>query len=87
MKLLSVIFLIPAIISIVISVLAFLGQIPDKGRNTGIVFAIASGIFGICEFICIMNSPKALFLLIAGILLINLLFTVAQNEKENDNNE
>ncbi len=84
MKLLSIIFFIAAVLSAVISVLAFLGKVSEKPKETGIVFAVASGIFGFCELICVWNSPKGLILVVAGVLLVNLIFTISKNEGENE---
>lgn len=84
MKLLSIIFFISAVISVILAVLAFIGKIPGKGKDTGIVFAIASGVFGLCELSCIWESPKGLILIIGGLLLANLIFTIARNEGEKE---
>lgn len=85
MKLLSVIFCISVVLSVILSVLAFLGKIPGKSKDTGTVLAIAAGVFGICELACIWNSPKGLMLVIFGVILVELLFTVARNEGEYEN--
>lgn len=84
MKLLSIIFFISAVCSVILSALAFLGKIPRKGKDTGIVFAVASGIFGICELACVWESTKGLILILCSVLLVNLLFTVARNEGEHE---
>ena len=65
--------------------LAFFGKLPGKSKTTGIIFLIASAVFGLCELCCIWESPKGLYLIIGGILLVNLVFTVARNEGEQDN--
>ena len=82
MKLFSIIFFISAVLSAVMAGLAFFGKIPHKGKATGAVFLIASGVFGLCELACIWESPKALFLIISSVLLINLIFTIARSEGE-----
>lgn len=81
MKLLSIMFFISAIISVILSVIAFLGKLSENGKEKGIVLAIASGIFGICELVCIWNSPKGLFLIIAGVIIVSLIFIVSKNEQ------
>lgn len=88
MKLLSVIFFITAFSSAVLSVLSFFGVLPGKGKDktTAVAFIIASVVSGICELVCIWGSPKGLFLIISGALLINLIYTVAI-EKEKRKNE
>ena len=85
MKLLSVIFFITAFASAVLSVLSFFGVLPGRGKDktTGIAFIIASAVSGICELVCIWGSPKGLVLIISGVLLINLVYTIAiENEKK-----
>ena len=82
MKLLSIIFFISAVSSAVIAGLAFFGRIPAKGKATGAVFLIASGVLALCELACIWESPKALFLIISSVLLINVIFTIARCEGE-----
>lgn len=88
MKLLSVIFFITAFSSAVLSVLSFFGVLPGKGKDkkAAVAFIIASAVSGICELVCIWGSPKGLFLIISGALLINLIYTVAI-EKEKRKNE
>lgn len=81
MKLLSIIFFISAFISVILSVLAFMGKISHKGKDTGIVLAVAGAVFGLCELVCIWNSPKGLFLIIAGVIIVSLIFTVSKNEQ------
>ena len=85
MKLLSVVFFITAFSSAILSVLSFFGVLPGKGKDktTGIAFIIASAVSGICELVCIWGSPKGLVLIISGVLLINLVYTIAiENEKK-----
>ncbi len=81
-KFLSIIFFVSAVLSAVLAVLAFIGVLPKKGKNTGIALVIASGIFGFCELICIWDSPKGLILVTGGVLLVNLLYIIAGNERE-----
>ena len=84
MKLFSIIFFASAVISAVLAALAFLGKISSRKKETGIVFLIASGIFGLCELACIWESPKGLCLIIGGVLLVNLVFIIAKNEGESE---
>lgn len=85
MKLLSIIFFISAFISVILSVLAFMGKISHKGKDTGIVLVVAGAVFGLCELACIWNSTKGLILIIAGMLLVNVVFTISKDEGENEN--
>lgn len=84
MKLFTVIFFISAVISVIFAGLAFFGKLPGKGKTTGIIFLIASAVFGLCELCCIWESPKGLCLIIGGVLLVNLIFTIARNEGEKE---
>ncbi len=84
MKFLSILFFVSAVISVILSVLAFMGKVTEKGKDTGIIFAIASGVFGLCELCCIWESPKGLILIIGGMLLVSLIFTIAKNEGEKE---
>lgn len=85
MEILSIIFFILSVLSVILSAVAFLGKLPGKGKDAGIVLAIASGIFGICELVCIWNSPKGLFLIIGGVILVSLIFIISKNEGEQEN--
>lgn len=84
MKLFSVLFFISAVLSAVFAGLAFFGKLPGKEKGTGLVFLIASAVFGMCELCCIWESPKGLCLIIGGILLVSLIFTIARNEGEKE---
>ncbi len=81
MKFLSIIFFISSVLSVILSVFAFL-KLGAKGKQTGIALAVAAAIFGVCELICVWNSPKGLILVLSGVLLVNLIFIVSKNEEE-----
>ena len=80
MKFLSVIFFISSVLSAVTAVLAFLGVLPGKGNRTGVALVIASGISGLCELLCIWESPVALIFVICSLIIVELIFLVAKNE-------
>ncbi|MBO5395984.1 MAG: hypothetical protein J6A97_03790 [Clostridia bacterium] len=84
MKLFSIIFFISAVLCVIFAGLAFAKKLPGKGKGTGIVFLTASGVFALCELCCIWESPKGLCLIIGGVLLVNLIFTIARNEGEKE---
>ena len=81
MKLLSVLFFVASVLSVILAVAAFLGKLSEKRKETGIILLIASGIFGLCELICIWNSPKGLILVICGVILAGMLLVIAQNNE------
>ncbi len=77
MKLLSVIFFISSVLSAVIAVLTFFGALPGKGNKTGTALVIASGIFGLCELLCIWESPVTLIVVICALIIIELIFLIS----------
>lgn len=81
MKTLSVIFFVSSFLSLIPTVLTFFGKFPGKGKDTAVMLVAASVLSAICGVICMWNSPKGLILVISGVLLINLLFAIATNEK------
>ena len=80
MKLLSIIFFISAVLSAVISVLAFLGLIPGKGSRTGIALIVSSALFGLCELACIWEAPVGVIIIIPCLIVIQLIFTVIKDK-------
>lgn len=87
MKLLSIIFFISSLLSVILSALAFLGKLPSRGKETGITLAVAAAVFGICELICIWNSPKGLILTLSGVFLINLILIISRDGGDGRKNE
>ncbi len=80
MKLLSIIFFISSVLSALSAVAAFLGKAGKNGTKTGIALIIVSGVFGALELTAIWNSPKGMFLILSGVLIINVILTISREE-------
>lgn len=82
MKFLSVLFFIAALLSLVLSVLAFLGKVSDKCEKTGISYAVTAGIYAFCELFCILELTYGIIPIIIGVFTVNLILLISKYEGE-----